>query len=49
LRNHGVSAIGSPPGAVRGYATGPRFLGAFAQMCISIDDLQVRPAQKAEQ
>ena len=26
-----------------------RFLGAFAQMCISIDDLQVRPAQKAEQ
>ena len=49
LRNHGVSAIGSPPGAVRGYATGPRFLGAFPQMRIPIDDLQVRHAPKAEQ
>jgi hypothetical protein len=43
------SAIGSPPGAVRGYATGPRFLGAFPHMRIPIDDLQVRHAPKAEQ
>jgi len=44
-----VSAIGRPPGAVRGHARGPRFLGAFPQMHVAIDDLQVRYAPEAKQ
>jgi hypothetical protein len=42
------SAIGRPPGAVRGHATGPYFLGASPQMHVAIDDLQVRYAPEAE-
>ena len=44
-----VSAIGRPPGAVRGHATGPCFLGAFPQMHVAIDDLQVWYAPEAKQ
>jgi hypothetical protein len=44
-----VSAIGRSPGAVRGHATGPRFLGAFPQMHVAIDDLQVWYAPEAKQ
>jgi len=43
-----VSAIGRP-GAVLGHATGPCFLGAFPQMHVAIDDLQVRYAPEAKQ
>ena len=44
-----VSEIGDPPGTVRAHATGPCFLGAFAQMSVAIDDLQVRCTPKAEE
>jgi hypothetical protein len=48
-RPNRLSAIGRPPGAVRGHAPGPCFLGAFPQMDVAIDDLQVRYAPEAKQ
>ena len=44
-----LSAIDRPPGAVRGHATGPCLLGAFPQMHVAIDDLQVWYAPEAKQ